>query len=412
MKDNRYNATRREIIAGGAAALAAALTSGPTLAQAAPIRIGALNPVTGAGSPYGSGMQKMIQAAAEMINATGGAAGRRFEVFADDTQTNPQAAVLAAKKLIEVNQVRAIIGTWSSGVSLALAPLVNDANVFLFNTSGAPALSTAPANAKGLLYRFQATNDRFGRAFAEIAVKEGFKRPATMAFNNASGIGNTSGFKKAWEAKGNQVVAEVVYEPNQPSYRAELQKVLAAKPDVIVMGSFLPDTTIILREWFQLGETTKWIIPGWAANPQLITALGNEATEGLISVESVSNENAASFVAFDAAHKVAMNQPGASNAYAAMTWDMVIVLALAIEAAGANADTVAINAKIREIANPPGEEVFTFAQGKAALAAGRKINYQGASSILDFDQFGDVTPDFGVFFISKGKLDRRYVVKI
>jgi branched-chain amino acid transport system substrate-binding protein len=405
-------ADRRQIIAGGASALALALSGTGAAAQAAPFRIGALNPITGAGSPYGSGMQKMILAAVEAVNAAGGAAGRRFEVVSEDTQTNPQAAVLAAKKLIEVNQVRAIVGTWSSGVSLAVAPLTNDADIFLLNTSGAPALSTPPANAKGLLYRFQATNDRFGRAFAEIATKEGYKRAATMAFNNASGIGNTTGFKRAWEAKGNQVVAEVVYEPNQPSYRAELQKVLAAKPDVIVMGSFLPDTTIILREWFQSGETNKWIIPGWAANPQLITALGNEATEGLISVDSVSNETAASFAAYDAAHKAATGQPGASNVYAAMTWDMVITLALALEAAGANANTAAINAKIREIANPPGEEVFTYAAAKAALSAGRKINYQGASSVLDFDQFGDVTPDFGVFFISKGKLERRYVVKI
>lgn len=403
---------RREIVAAGAATLAASLMGTGASAQGQPFRIGALNPVTGAGSPYGSGMQKMIEAATAAVNAAGGAAGRRFEVVAEDTQTNPQAAVLAAKKLIEVNRVQAILGTWSSGVSLAVAPLTNDADIFLFNTSGAPALSTPPANAKGLLYRYQATNDRFGRAFAEIAVKEGFKRPATMAFNNASGIGNTTGFKRAWEAKGNQVVAEVVYEPNQPSYRAELQRVLAAKPDVIVMGSFLPDTTIVLREWFQLGETNKWIIPGWAANPQLVRALGNDATEGVISVDSVANEQAPSFAAYDRAYMAAMRSPGASNVYAAMTWDMVIVLALAMQAAGSSANTAAINAKIREIANPPGEEVFTFAQGKAAIEAGRKINYQGASSILDFDQFGDVTPDFGVFFITKGDLVRRYVVKI
>ncbi len=56
--------------------------------------------------------------------------------------------------------------------------------------------------------------------------------------------------------------------------------------------------------------------------------------------------------------------------------------------------------------------MFSFAEGKAALAAGKKINYEGASSVLDFDEFGDVTPDFGVFFITKGKLERRYVVKI
>lgn len=405
------NINRRTMLQAAGSTLALTLAPGIGAAQGATFRIGALNPITGAGSPYGSGMQKMILAAVEEVNAAGGAGGRKLEVFADDTQTTPQAAVLAAKKLIEVNKVKAILGTWSSGVSLAVVPLTNDANILLMNTSGAPALSVPPANAKGLSYRFQATNDRFGRAFAEIAVKEGYTRPATMAFNNASGIGNTTGFKKAWEAKGKQVIAEVVYEPNQPSYRAELQKILAAKPDVIVMGSFLPDTTIILREWFQTGATTKWIIPGWAANPQLVAALGNEVTEGLISVDSVSNENAASFKHYDAAYQKAVGQPGASNVYAAMTYDMVITLALAMEAAKSE-DIAAISGKIREVANPAGEEVFTFAQGKAALAAGKKINYQGASSILDFDQYGDVTPDFGVFFITKGKLERRYVVKI
>jgi branched-chain amino acid transport system substrate-binding protein len=390
------------------------LAAAPSLAvsqTAATFRIGALNPVTGAGGPYGSGMQKMIVAAAEAVNAAGGAGGKKLEVVAEDTQTQPQAAVLAAKKLIEINKVQAVLGTWASGVSLAVIPLTNDANIPLLHCSGAPALSGPPANAKGLGYRFQATNDQFGRAFAEICTREGFKRPATMAFNNASGIGNTEGFRKAWEKKGGKVFESVVYEPNQPSYRSELQKVLAAKPDVIVTGSYLADTTIILREWFQSGETTKWVIPGWAANPDLIKALGNEVTEGVISVESVSNEQSQAFKIYDAAYQKAMNQSGLNNAYAAMTWDMVTVLALAMEAAGPNADIAAINAKFREIANPPGKQVSSFAEGKEALKSG-KINYEGASSVLDFDQSGDVTPDFGVSFIAKGQLGRKYIVKI
>ena len=403
--------SRRQTLAGLAGTLLLpALTRG-ALAQSAAFRIGALNPITGAGAHYGTGMQKMILAAAEMVNAAGGAAGRKLEVSAEDTQTQPQAAVLAAKKLIEVNKVQAVLGTWASGVSLAVAPLTNDAGIILMNTSGAPALSVPPANAKGLLFRFQATNDRFGRAFAEVAKKEGFKRPATMAFNNASGIGNTEGFRKAWEAQGGTVVANVVYEPNQPSYRAELQKVLAAKPDVIVMGSYLADTTIILREWFQTGETTKFIIPAWAANPQLVQALGPEVTEGIIAVDSISNEGSEAFKAYDAAYQKAMNQPGLSNVYAAMTWDMVVVLALAMEAAGPNADVAAIAGKLREVSGPGGKTVSTFAEGKAALKDG-KIDYQGASSILDFDQYGDVTPDFSVSFVTKGKIERKYVVKL
>jgi len=402
---------RRQFI--GTLGAASALIAAPSVLRAQSqgvFRIGALCPVTGAGAPYGSGMQKMIIAAAEIVNAAGGAAGRKIEVVSEDTQTSPQAGVLAAKKLIDVNKVQAVLGTWSSGVSLAVLPLTNDANIIMMNTSGAPALSVPPANAKGLSYRFQATNDRFGKAFAEICVKEGFKRPATMAFNNASGIGNTEGFRKAWEAKGNKVVANVVYEPNQASYRSELQKILAANPDVIVTGSYLSDTTIIMREWFQSGQPVKWIIPGWAANPDLVKATGPEVVEGVISVDSISNETAPSFKAYAEVYEKVTGQSGQSNIFSAMTWDMVHALALAIEAAGST-ETAAINAKIREVSNPEGTKVYSYAEGKEALKKG-KINYEGASSVLDFDQYGDVSPSFGVFFIEGGKLNRRYVVNI
>jgi branched-chain amino acid transport system substrate-binding protein len=403
--------TRRELIHSSlAATLAAALPSKAWAQAGATFRIGALNPISGAGSPYGPGMQRAILLAIDEVNAAGGAGGRKLEAVAEDTQTKPEAAVLAAKKLIDVNKVQAILGTWSSGVSLAVMPLTDEANLIQMNVSGAPAISTL--DKKDLVWRFQATNDRFGAAFAEIATKRGFKRPATMAFNNASGIGNTEGFRKAWEKRGGKVVASVVYEPSRPSYRSELQKVLAEKPDVIVTGSYLPDTTILLREWYQSGDKNAWIIPGWAANPDLVKALGAEACEGIISVDSVSNESSAAFKRFDAIYNKALGVSALTNVYAPMTYDMVISLALAIEAAGPNATPVQISAKLRDVANPPGTAVSSFAEGKALLARGQKINYEGASSKLDFDSFGDVTPDFGVSVIEMGQLVRRDVVAI
>ena len=406
---------RRRLLQGAALgssilSLPTVLRAQPTVSQVGVFRVGALTPVTGAGSTFGSGMQKMIRAGVEAVNAAGGAAGMMLEVVAEDTQTSPQAGVLAAKKLLEVNKVQAILGTWSSGVSLAVIPLTNDADVLLMHTSGAPALSLPPPNAKGLGFRFQATNDRFGRAFAEVCVKQGFKRPATMAFNNASGIGNADGFKKAWTEKGGTVAASVVYEPNQTSYRSELQKILDAKPDVIVTGSYLADTTILMREWFQSGVETHWILPGWAGNPDLAKAVGGDVLEGVISVDSTSNTASPAYALYDKAYRAAMGQPGDSNVYAAMAWDMVATLALAIEAAG-SATTAAIQAKVREVAGPPGAAVFSFADGKAALKKG-KIYYEGASSKLAFDRYGDVTPDFSVSMFEAGKLVQKYVVAI
>ena len=403
--------TRRNLLMTSASLAAASALPRFAFAQTpAAFRIGSLCPVTGAGSPYGSGMQKGIEIGVAEVNGLGGAGGRKLELFSEDGQTKPDAAVLAAKKLIEVNKVQAILGTWSSGVTLAVMPLTDAAGIIQMNTSGAPAISTL--DTKDLVWRFQATNDRFGAAFAMIAEKRGWKRPATMAFNNASGIGNAEGFKRAWEKKGGKLVGSVVYEPNRPSYRTELQQILAAKPDVIVTGSYVPDSTIILREWYQSGQDVKWILPGWAANPDLIKALGNEVVEGVISVDSVSNENAASYKALDAAYQKATGKAVSTNVYACMTYDMVVCLALAMEAAGPNATVTQVNGKIREVSNPDGTTVYSFAEGKKLLAEKKKINYEGASSKLDFDQYGDVTPDFGVFVIEKGQLVRRDVVSI
>lgn len=402
---------RRNFAKLSVAAAAAQCLPGLVFAQQDSVfRIGSLTPITGAGSPYGPGMQQAIRLAVDEVNAAGGAGGLKLELFTEDSQTKPDAAVLAAKKLIEVNKVQVVLGTWASGVTLAVMPLTDAANLIQMNVSGAPSISTL--DTKDLVWRFQATNDRFGAAFAEICTKRGFKRPATMAFNNASGLGNVEGFTRAWKKIGGEVVSHVTYEPNRPSYRSELQKILNAKPDVIVMGSYLPDTTILLREWYQSGVDVKWIIPGWAANPDLIKALGAEVCEGIISVETVSNEKSSSYSHFDAAYLKATGKPASTNIYASMTYDMVIALALAMEAAGPRATTMQINAKIREVSNQPGTPVYTFAEGKALLAKKTKVNYEGASSKLDFDKQGDATPDFGVYVIEKGQLVRRDVVSI
>src|SRR5262249_8631531 len=245
--------------------------------------------------------------------------------------------------------------------------------------------------------------------YAEMCKKEGFKRVATMAFNNASGLGLTEGFAAAWKEMGHDIVEKVVYEPNQTSYRSELMKVLAAQPDAIVTGSYYADSSIIVRKWFQTGQKTRWVIPGHATTPEFIKAVG-PAAEGILTADLVVAKDSPAYAPFDEAYRKAMGQPGESNIYAAMSWDMLIVLALAIEATGSS-DMIAVNKNFRAVANPPGDKVYNFADGKAKLKNG-KIDYDGASSVLDFDANGDVTPDFGVYQIEKGVLVRKYDLRV
>jgi branched-chain amino acid transport system substrate-binding protein len=400
---------RRQFIVGGAAgALATAM---PAFGQAAGLfRIGALNPITGAGANYGAGMQKTIYFAAAEINAAGGAAGQKFEVFAEDDQTSPNAGVLAAKKLLEVNKVQAILGTWASGVSLAVMPLTNDANAILMHTSGAVALADPKQNAKKLGFRYQGSSKHLSRAFVKAAQKEGLKRPAVMASNNPATAPHAEGFRKLWLEGGGQLTDFILYEPNRTSYRSELQQALRSKPDGIILSGYAPDGVLIIRDWFQSGVKMKWIMPGFAANPEFLKALGNEATEGIVVVESVVNEGASAYKSFAKQYEAATGKPASGNVYAAMCYDMVQVLALAIEAAGAGASAAVIAQKVHEVTTGPGQQVGSFAEGKALLKQGKRINYEGASSSVDFDDENDVDPTFAGFVIKSGAWQRSYLV--
>lgn len=400
---------RSLLLLGSVAAAVGFMASSPAASQE-PYRIGALNPVTGAGHTYGSGMQKSIIAAAGEVNDAGGAAGRKLEVTAEDGQTSAEPAVLAAKKLIEVNKVSAILGTWSSSVSLAIQPLTNASNIILMHTSSAPALFTQ--NQHDLGWGFQSGSKYNGRAMAAAVKKEGFTRPAIMAYNNDAAINNVGYFKKNWEAGGGKIVASVVYEPKRTSYRSELQKVLASNPDVIALSGYLPDTTIILREAYELGATAKFIIPDWAAGPALAKALGPDVTKGVLIYATVPNTGGAAFKAYSEQYQKAFNTSGEENVFAAQAYDMVITLALAIEKAGASADNLAITKAVRDVAGPDGQKVTSFAEGKAALKEGKKIDYEGASGPLNFDEDGNAVADFALFtYDDKGQYVKHYLLK-
>lgn len=403
--------SRRTFIAGTAAGAAALGLPMPRLAaqQAEPFRIGALNPLTGTGSEDGPGMLAMIRATADYINAAGGIGGRMFEVFSEDDQTKPEAGVLAAKKLVEVNKVDAIVGTWSSGVTLAVMSAVTQPNdVPLFTCSGASEISKQ--NTKDLVKRFTPTSFAYGVAYARIALKSGFKRAAAMHMNNTSGEAQIEGFIQEFTANGGTMVGKISYEPSKPSYRSELQTVLAEKPDCIVLGSYLADTTIIVREAYQLGNTANIIAPHWALGDKLVEAVGADVVEGIQTASAVLTKDNASVALYERMYQEAMGKPGSSNAYGAMCFDMVNVLAYAIDAAGPGADRAAVNAKIRDVANAPGEVVFDYVSGKEKLKAG-KVDYSGASSSINFDPSGD---DTGAIFswdvVQGGKAAQRELI--
>ena len=82
-------------------------------------------------------MQKIVTVVADKINSSGGINGHPIRLFHEDGQTNPDAAVRGCRKRIDVNKVIAVLSTWSSAVTLAIAPICIENKVFNISVSGA-----------------------------------------------------------------------------------------------------------------------------------------------------------------------------------------------------------------------------------------------------------------------------------
>jgi branched-chain amino acid transport system substrate-binding protein len=398
MKNNGNGITRRESLkAIGAAAGFFAMGLPVNLGAEEPIRLGTLCPLTGAGGPYGPQMQEAIVRVVKEINDSGGINGRPIQLFNEDSQTNPEAAVRATHKLIEVNKVVAIMGTWASAVTLAVAPICYTNKVVEFSVSGADSISDLQDD--DYIFRTQPNTFLQGEVHGKFVLDKGWKRVAYMALQTpfAKSFGDT--FKKVIETGGGKIVEYLVYEADRPSYRSELTKVLASKPDHIMLMGYTPDSTVIYKELFKMGYKGGIQGPSYAVNQKLVDNVGAEVAEGAYGLDPGMDPQSP-------ASKNLFRLMGTAdvNTYAAQTYDHINLITLSL-AAGKVYTGTGIRDHLRTIANPPGTEVGSFQEGMKSLKEGKKINYQGASGACDFDKKGDImSRPFSFSQVKNGKV--------
>ena len=395
--------TRRDVLKASAVLGTLAVASPRSLgARAEEIRMGTSLSITRAGSIFGPGMQKAMAYAAADINALGGIlGGRKIRLFSEDTQSEPDAAVRAAKKLIEVNNVETVLGTWSSGVTMAIAPIIMQGKVVNMNVSGTTDLRDMKKDE--WIWPVGGSNISYGNMMGNYAVKQGYKKASFMAFNNPSGITLGEEFKRVFEEAGGTCEV-IIYNPNQPSYRAELTRALAGQPEVIALGSYLPDTTILLKEWYVMDEPVKWIGPIWAVSPALIEAVGKEASEGIVSIGAVPNMDSPAYERFRERYEAEMKQKVLANPFAAVAYDMLATCALAMEAAKSSS-AEQFRTKIRDVSSPEGKKVFDLEEAFKLIRAGETIDYEGVGGNMNFDETGEARPYFASWVAKNGELE-------
>jgi ABC-type branched-subunit amino acid transport system substrate-binding protein len=376
-------ATRRDFLRGvGALGLVGALPA-RAWAQKDPIRLGTLTPLTGAGGTYGPPMRKAMAWVAEQVNAAGGVLGRSVQLVSEDDQTNPEAAVRAARKLIDVDKVAAIMGTWASSVTTAVAPLCWESKTFLTCVSGADSITLLPH--QGYLVRTQPNSHLQSTKLGEFLLGHKVKRVFVLAAQTPYAVPVQKRLTEVMAKGGAEVVGGLVYDRDKATFRTEVDQALRAKPDMVFFNGYTPDVTIVLKEIFKAGYTGGKVAPAFAVNQKLLDSLPHEVTEGTFTW--------APSPALDASiYKRLAQALGTDDVdpYSAQTHDHISLVCLAIAKARGEATGTAIRDNVRRISQGAGARVDSAVEGLKLLAQGKDVNYEGASGPCDFNEVGDI----------------------
>jgi ABC-type branched-subunit amino acid transport system substrate-binding protein len=215
------------------------------------LTIGSILPQTGSlaflGPPEFAGFDLAIAD----INAAGGVLGQPVEgIKGDSGDTSTDTASKTVDRLLAEN-VDAIIGAASSGVTLTVIDKVTSAGVVLFSPANtSPALSDYAD--KGLYFRTAPPDIYQGDVLGQKVLQDGNQTVAILALNDAYGTGLSDAAEKTIIAGGGEVVIKKIYDPTAASFDTEVDEVVAADPDAIMIIGF-DESAKILRSMVEKG---------------------------------------------------------------------------------------------------------------------------------------------------------------
>jgi branched-chain amino acid transport system substrate-binding protein len=341
-----------------------------------PIRVGHFASLTGDTATFGQSTDRGIRMRVEELNAAGGVLGRPLEVITEDDRSVTEEARTAAQKLIQRDEVVAILGEVASSRSLAAAPEAQRANV--------PMISPASTNPKvtevgNYVFRTCFIDPFQGAVMARFAFEElGARKVAILFdFKQDYSVGLAEFFRKKFTELGGQIVADERYTSGDIEFRAQLTTIRAANPEAVFVPGYYTELGLIAKQARELGLDVPLLGgDGWDSAKTL--EIGGQAVEGYyFSNHYAADSDSPKVQGFVKAYQAKYG--AVPDAMAALGYDAAGILADALSRAGSTE-----GAKLRD-----------------AIAATR--DYDGVTGKISIDEARNARKDAVVLKIDGGK---------
>ena len=369
-----------------------------------PMKIGLLVDFTGGLAEFGEEMRLGFELAIEHLNAAGGVLGHPVEFVIADSALEPLLGVEEARRLVEVEGVHAIVGPLASAVTLPVAESVTGpSRIPQIALGTSPLLTTADDD--DFLFRTTLSDISQGPVIAQLIRYRGFSNVGALYRDDPWGQGFADALSASWDGP----LELVAIDPRGTSFLAELQRSGRGGAEALIVLAFAIEAEVIIREALEQGLYDQFLFGPGGNSLALLEAIGPEHLGGMYGTGPTPSPPTDSSTAWADAFEAKYGR-AARTPYVKETYDAVIALALAAQAAG-SLDGPAIRDQLRQIGGAPGVVVSAGPDGVPEalriVRAGGELDYQGAAVTLDWDEHGDLSRGYvGIWrFTREGSIE-------
>jgi branched-chain amino acid transport system substrate-binding protein len=298
----------------------------------APIKVGAVFILSGGNSGYGIAQRAGVELALAEINKAGGINGAEVQVIFEDSQGKKEEAINAVRKLIDKDQVVAIIGPTLSTEMFGAGPVADQSGVPILGVSNT-------ANGITDIGKFVFRNSLPEAGVLPHTVKRsiekfGLKKVALMwAANDDFSKSGYETFKAELQKNKVEIVAEASFNTKETEFGPQITKVLAANPDGIVISSLYQEAALVMVQARKAGYKGPFI-GGNGFNSPALVEVAKEAAEGaVVGSPWFAGRDDAKVKKFVADYTAKMGGKGPDQ-FAAQAYDGMMLIAQALKKAG------------------------------------------------------------------------------
>lgn len=277
----RNGLTRRTLLASGTAAAGVSLVSNgvfsPAVAQAKPLRVGVLSPMSGVYASLGTnkvnGIKMFFNEQKMAVD------GVKIELIVEDTEAKPQEGLRKARKLVEQDNVDILLGVISSAIGYGLKEYVNRAKKVWVTTGAAADGIFKKANNNPYAYRSSLSVYQANEPMGTWLAEKGFKRVFVTGPDYAMGREAIVAFEKTFKVKGAERIGEVFAPLGTSDFAPYLTEIKRANPDVVYASYAGSDAVRFVQQFaaFGLQNSIKLAGYGYLAEEDTFEAQGNAA---------------------------------------------------------------------------------------------------------------------------------------